>query len=287
MKNSRNLHQNQDEKITFFKILIRDFTNEMMVPCAFVTKYWKTMPRTLTLKSHNIGKFYTVAVIRNHDGSFLKHGWPKFVEENDLKLGDFLVFNLVDVLTFEVLIYGPTCLLKNINLSNENDEDDGHVDQTKNLSNGSVYDGDDDEEEDQQKNGASKMDCAANSIVKNRGRPKKSQVSATQIAEKNPNLFKERTEFVLKYYQKYNLDPAGRLWPVAVKILSGHQVQLSSGWSDFYQANGLATGDTVVLFSKQGFGELILVEVRKGRGEVTSTKPGVKLSALAEFETGN
>lgn len=59
-------------------------------------------------------------------------------------------------------------------------------------------------------------------------------------------------------------DPQGRVHTVDVKVRN-RQVRLSSGWSAFYKANGLATGDTCVFESLPEKGNLIEVQIIKKR----------------------
>eukprot|EP00257_Ricinus_communis_P018120 XP_015576738.1 putative B3 domain-containing protein Os03g0621600 isoform X2 [Ricinus communis] len=265
--------QNPDRKITFFKVLMGDYMEKIMIPPAFVMKYEKIMPETIKLKSYNVGKSSMVSVKSNDDGFFIKHGWKKFVKDHNLEVGDFLVFNLVNDTTFEVLIYGPTCCLKKIKLA----DDDDHVDQNKNST--------------------SKFTSTASGKKAKRPRIFKGK---TEVNKKE-SIAEEETKhpcvkLVLKEYQKYNVvvprrfadkiglqnkrktvieDPLGRQWPVFVNLVGGNQVHLSTGWSAFYQANRLVTGDILSLHSRQVHGNLINVEIQKGGGEIAKAEPAL------------
>ncbi|EEF40049.1 putative B3 domain-containing protein Os03g0621600 [Ricinus communis] len=293
--------QNPDRKITFFKVLMGDYMEKIMIPPAFVMKYEKIMPETIKLKSYNVGKSSMVSVKSNDDGFFIKHGWKKFVKDHNLEVGDFLVFNLVNDTTFEVLIYGPTCCLKKIKLA----DDDDHVDQNKNSTSKFTSTASGSKQISFKKRACPKL----SQFKRPRGSAKKTGKKA-----KRPRIFKGKTEvnkkesiaeeetkhpcvkLVLKEYQKYNVvvprrfadkiglqnkrktvieDPLGRQWPVFVNLVGGNQVHLSTGWSAFYQANRLVTGDILSLHSRQVHGNLINVEIQKGGGEIAKAEPAL------------
>ncbi|XP_050204284.1 putative B3 domain-containing protein Os03g0621600 isoform X2 [Mercurialis annua] len=179
--------------------------------------------------------------------------------------------------------------------------DDDHGDQSKNYRNAYVDDYKEKRKSDVSKLASDSTRGIKETIVKKRGRPKSSkqsekpQVSATKTgdkAEKRSDIKMKHPfiELVLKDYHRFSLvitkgfanssglinmrktciqDPVGRQWPLLVHIMSTNQLRLSTGWSNFYRANELATGDTLVLYSKLGFGSLIIAEVHKcGRPEL-------------------
>ncbi|WCJ31031.1 hypothetical protein M5689_012548 [Euphorbia peplus] len=102
--------------ITFIKFLVFDFSSELKLPTLFAKKYEKIIPRLCTLRSH-LERSCEVSIVSNRNGLFFRKGWDKFQEDNELKEGDILVFHLVDDTTFQVFVYGSTCCLKNLHLS--------------------------------------------------------------------------------------------------------------------------------------------------------------------------
>ncbi|XP_028756717.1 putative B3 domain-containing protein Os03g0621600 [Neltuma alba] len=103
--------QRKRKNSSFFKILIQDFSTRLQIPPAFNKVFGKEVPKKAILETY--GKSEEVEV-EKHDNRFcFCNGWSKFVEDNKLENGDFLVFKYVsDCSTFKVRIYGKTCCEK-------------------------------------------------------------------------------------------------------------------------------------------------------------------------------
>lgn len=67
-------------------------------------------------------------------------------------------------------------------------------------------------------------------------------------------------------------DPAERMWPIDIRV-SGHQIHLSSGISEFVEANGLVAGDTCVFHFMEGKGNVIHVQIHSRKAIKDDVKP--------------
>ncbi|CAA2981300.1 B3 domain-containing Os01g0723500-like [Olea europaea subsp. europaea] len=92
-------------KPSFFKVLIGNFTPRLRLPALFVLNYGEILPENVTLTT-NSGKSWNVKLEQDEGEHYFSQGWVKFAEDLDLKMGTFLLFQLVDNSTFNVLAYG-------------------------------------------------------------------------------------------------------------------------------------------------------------------------------------
>lgn len=69
-----------------------------------------------------IGKFCMVHVEVRGNGMFFRNGWPDFVKDNYLEIGDFLVFEYDGKSTFNVKIYGRNACEKDIRVVKKNND---------------------------------------------------------------------------------------------------------------------------------------------------------------------
>ena len=71
------------------------------------------------------GKYYYIC----------RRSWPKFIQDHELKLGNYLVFNFIDTTTFQVKPYGADCCQKKLKVykpSSDSYDDDSHGDSDEN-----------------------------------------------------------------------------------------------------------------------------------------------------------
>ncbi|PWA91067.1 hypothetical protein CTI12_AA094090 [Artemisia annua] len=112
---------NKGDRASFFKILLRDSKDYFPLPTAFANKYLekcKHMKQTIILKTKSDVKWRVKCMYsKKKEIYYFTKGWLKFMKENRLHNGDFLVFWLVPskkLLTFKVFFYEPNgCLIKN------------------------------------------------------------------------------------------------------------------------------------------------------------------------------
>ncbi|CDP02443.1 unnamed protein product [Coffea canephora] len=106
---------------SFFKVLVPGFYSKLSMPPLF----WKTFEHLLAesaLLQIKSGETWSVKIERIGEQYFFTDGWPKFVKDHGLKMGEFLVFWLVlgknnSTTIFEVAMYGTTGCDKDLNPS--------------------------------------------------------------------------------------------------------------------------------------------------------------------------
>ncbi|KAI9104384.1 hypothetical protein K1719_022956 [Acacia pycnantha] len=104
--------QRKRKNPSFFKVLIQDFSTRLKIPPDFNNVFGKEAPKKAILETY-YGKSEEVEVEKHENLFCFCEGWSKFVVNNKLEIGDFLVFEyLSDCSKFMVKIYGKTCCEK-------------------------------------------------------------------------------------------------------------------------------------------------------------------------------
>ncbi|XP_037418380.1 putative B3 domain-containing protein Os03g0621600 isoform X1 [Triticum dicoccoides] len=99
-------HPDEQDK-HFFKVMIGDFHEKMVIPDRFVQHFrWQT-GRTIKLASRH-GYTFDVQITKNLEKLVLDSGWKAFARAHDLRTGDFLVFKYDGHSQLKVLIFGPS-----------------------------------------------------------------------------------------------------------------------------------------------------------------------------------
>lgn len=88
---------------SFFKLYLRSrSSNSLQIPPAFVSEMRKFIQNRAFLKSRS-GKRWIVDVESMGGDMFFTNGWPKFVSDNSIEEGHFLVFNYNGEMTFDIM----------------------------------------------------------------------------------------------------------------------------------------------------------------------------------------
>lgn len=80
------------------------FFGVQRVPLDFV-KQCRFIPRKVVLRTPS-GRCWSVAIVENASGLFIKNGWPEFAKDNALQFGDCLLFKYDMSSGFIVKIFG-------------------------------------------------------------------------------------------------------------------------------------------------------------------------------------
>lgn len=104
-----------------------------LMPPVFIKENKKKLAKTCLLKTDiAAGMSWEAKIVKENSHFFICDGeWPKFVAHHKLKLGDILLFFLVDKSTFHILPYGQkTCknlcrrqLFEELSSSSEEEEE--------------------------------------------------------------------------------------------------------------------------------------------------------------------
>ncbi|KAF7025761.1 hypothetical protein CFC21_037918 [Triticum aestivum] len=97
--------EEQDKR--FFKVMIGDFHERMIIPDRFVQHFRGERGRTIKLVSRH-GYTFDVQITKNLEKLVLDSGWKAFARAHNLRRGDFLVFKYDGHSQLKVLIFGPS-----------------------------------------------------------------------------------------------------------------------------------------------------------------------------------
>ncbi|XP_027076077.1 B3 domain-containing protein At5g18090-like [Coffea arabica] len=133
------MEQNLNFNPSFIKLLMEDdFTREIRIPYAFVRNFKEKLFSRCTIESeakNSVRNSWPVRIRKKGRYYYIcKLSWPKFVKDHHLKLGDYLLFHLIDKTTFKVKPYGADCCPKKFNVhksfssSSDDESDDGSDD---------------------------------------------------------------------------------------------------------------------------------------------------------------
>uniref|UniRef100_A0A7C8ZJU3 TF-B3 domain-containing protein n=1 Tax=Opuntia streptacantha TaxID=393608 RepID=A0A7C8ZJU3_OPUST len=90
----------------FFKPFLADHcSRNLRIPDAFQDHITGKIPNRVIIKN-GIGKLWPVQIVENGDGLYFQGGWSRFVLDNSLQEGEFMVFKYNGHHVFEVLILG-------------------------------------------------------------------------------------------------------------------------------------------------------------------------------------
>ncbi|KAG2547397.1 putative B3 domain-containing protein Os03g0621600 isoform X2 [Panicum virgatum] len=95
----------------FFKVMMGDFRSRMTIPDKFAQRFRDKIRGKITLKVYN-GSTCTVVVARYQNKLVLEAGWEAFISTHDIRLADLLVFRYNGNFQFEVLVFDPSCCVK-------------------------------------------------------------------------------------------------------------------------------------------------------------------------------
>ncbi|CAL5324728.1 hypothetical protein CsSME_00003831 [Camellia sinensis var. sinensis] len=96
----------------FFKVYLPDQSSQSLrVPPAFVKQLNGPIPNNAILKDLG-GKFWHVEIEEAENGIYFKNGWQRFVNDNSLEFGNFLVFRYKGHSLFHVKIFRENGCMK-------------------------------------------------------------------------------------------------------------------------------------------------------------------------------
>ncbi|KAJ8572309.1 hypothetical protein K7X08_008820 [Anisodus acutangulus] len=107
----------------FFKIFLpKNSSKRLKIPTTFVDNKNGKLPRKVSLRDR-FGNMWPIRVAKTERDFYFEYGWEKFIEDNTLEFGDFLVFDYEGNGLFDFKLFGITgCEKKGAGGSN-NDED--------------------------------------------------------------------------------------------------------------------------------------------------------------------
>ncbi|XP_059639562.1 putative B3 domain-containing protein Os03g0621600 [Cornus florida] len=230
----------------FFKVYLpAQSTNQLKIPPAFVEKFNGVIPSKSTVINQGMGS-WSVELNLVDNELYFQNGWHKFVQDNSLEIGDFLVFCFDGSSMFHVKIFGKTACLKEVPIpSRKSTKKESTVLPKKLTFKASIL-------EDSRKRIA---------MEENDGAPK----AATEFVSTHPSFqvvikpsytdingcyLHIPVSFINKYMGKGKenaiLQVSANKWPVKVKTYLNRIARFSSGWKGFTKDNTLEAGDVCV-----------------------------------------
>ncbi|KAM5552072.1 putative B3 domain-containing protein [Rosa sericea] len=221
----------------FFQVLVGDFSEKLKLPTAFVNHF--NAPALCKLGGPN-GKCWDVKLEEKNNDLFFHKGWKKFVKDNYLVEGNFLVFNYDGNLWFSVTIYDESAC-----------EMDMEAAKTKRSTGG--LDG---QRRDYVMPGETRIRiiefksehlCFKRTMEKHR----LYQLSIPIIIARAKGLISKRT-LELR-------DPSNRSWPVKVTRMEDGRLLMNKGWRACSKWNQIKKGHTIVFEFVKGHVKLHIV----------------------------
>ncbi|GLJ38043.1 hypothetical protein SUGI_0774500 [Cryptomeria japonica] len=104
-----------DERVSFFKVMLGDFAERLSIPPAFASQFIYEREEHMVLQAPS-GQEWDVQLLGTNNNLEFRHGWEKFVHYHGLQLGDFVVFNYISNLCFDVQIFEKSGCMKDISV---------------------------------------------------------------------------------------------------------------------------------------------------------------------------
>ncbi|XBI33147.1 hypothetical protein VPH35_056509 [Triticum aestivum] len=99
-----NYRNSEDENKHFLMLMLGDFQQQMIIPKEYVRCLKGEIPGEINLETRNRDS-YTIKVAKNKEKHVLTAGWPQFVENFHLQLGDSLLFRYNGDSLFSIIIF--------------------------------------------------------------------------------------------------------------------------------------------------------------------------------------
>ncbi|XP_042518599.1 putative B3 domain-containing protein REM15 [Macadamia integrifolia] len=227
------------KKPHFFTPILPASFQELVIPNAFHKYLFDENYEggEATLRNHSLcGKSWTV----NLKGFCFQEGWTDFVRDNNLQLGDFVVFGYEGSMVFDVIIFGKSFLDKDyppLHVTNtaqsKSKSDNPPSRRVMTRSKGEKV----------------AKECPSFAVTIREFHLKKTMLNIPKRFVISNGLIGKRYEVILR-------DAKGRPWPVKLRRTpSNNRMYILGGWLKFSDANHLKKDDVCVFkFGSRGEG---------------------------------
>nr|XP_043618566.1 B3 domain-containing transcription factor VRN1-like [Erigeron canadensis] len=214
---------NSEECRQFFKIFLPHHTDtQMRIPPAFLKLFKVSLPLKAILMTSS-GKSWEVNMKKVDDDVYLQDGWEKFVKDNSLEFGDFLIFYHNGGSNFFVSISGKNGCLKEIDLEEDSKSEKQPIHVQVKEPTGT----------------AEQKTVLGEEISKLSFEVRVQQRYMTRGYLPMPQVFYDG---VKEYRGMAKLQHQDRTWDVKVDKY-GERIRFNEGWSKFSAENCLIVGD--------------------------------------------
>ncbi|KAK9165314.1 hypothetical protein Scep_000505 [Stephania cephalantha] len=104
----------------FFKIMIPGCAEKLRIPKAFITRRLNGVGNRERVKLRIKGETWDVKVSSDDEEMWLEKGWEEFVQDNEIRLGDVVVFDHMGNMVFDVMLFDPSACEKDCSSSTKN-----------------------------------------------------------------------------------------------------------------------------------------------------------------------
>ncbi|ONK64859.1 uncharacterized protein A4U43_C07F30720 [Asparagus officinalis] len=255
---------------SFFKVMFGDFRTSLRIPTCFEKHFGEKPMRRSVLRS-SAGRKWEIKMGTVGDQVFFQDGWGRFISDNSINFGDFLVFFYDGDVGFDVKIYGATCCEKAVEfeVKIEAESESECSDYKSPVNPGS----------DPLKVGRNKKARKSKEITAEKSKMCYKVIRGAKVSDKaikaacsfrspHPHFVtscRSSPTFYMRIpaelVKKCNLDvknsivlqdPRGTSWSIKLSTWGDGHLRLTSGWSRFYNKNHLKEGDACVLELVQG-----------------------------------
>ncbi|XP_019176350.1 PREDICTED: B3 domain-containing protein REM5-like isoform X1 [Ipomoea nil] len=225
----------QNENPSFFKILsASDFASVLRLPPLFGKIFGEKLSSTPSLAMAGSWKSWTVKLKKSSNRYLFADGWSVFVNDNQLEIGNFVVFWLMDnYSTFHVQLYDRTCCDKSLSSSRFfpgfSGENSSNLGQTMSV-----------KKESETEDDKSQISIGPSKTTTN---PSFVTILSASTDEEMiiPKGFVEETGIAGKRNITL-LDARGEKWEIKISKQDGEFVMCGGRWADFRIANRLSKG---------------------------------------------
>ncbi|CAI9099065.1 OLC1v1035826C1 [Oldenlandia corymbosa var. corymbosa] len=237
---------------SFFKVYFPTSSKKMQIPIAYTAYMKDKIPKTSFLR-HEDGKVWKVRVEETGSCFYFCDGWEKYVRDNSLGAGDFLVFQIDGQRVYDVTLLGRNGSAKTV-VEVDEVEDEEEEEEDKASFNHS-------KKSEREKPGNRKRTVAdphdheifTSGLV---SRPKNPYFLSSVRKERKQELF-----VPLDFIEDHNLclpsviklhDQHGRKWESKKKIWKDGRVWYYKGWGRLCRVNRVAENDICICELRKG-----------------------------------
>ncbi|KAI3500532.1 hypothetical protein L1887_36354 [Cichorium endivia] len=215
---------NSEQCPQFFKLYMPAHCSTLLrIPSAFLKYFGDFIPFRFTLITSE--NSWVVDMNKIDDDIYFKTGWEKFVKDNSLEFGDFLIFYYNGGSNFYVSISGKNNCLKETKIANNMIETQPPVPPPI---------------QETEKDETGKLNQVSN--TRNQIEDSKFSFETTIQPSYMRNKYMVFRDGVKEFRSMAKIQHLGRTWSVKV-VDGGDRVRLTNGWNLFAMENCLGLGD--------------------------------------------
>ncbi|ONK64860.1 uncharacterized protein A4U43_C07F30730 [Asparagus officinalis] len=284
---------------SFFKVMLADFRTKLRIPPCFKRHLGDSIVQRSVLRN-SMGRKWEIKVGIVDDQVLLQDGWGRFISDNSINSGDFLVFFYDGDMGFDVKIYGATCCEKRegSEVKIEAESEEGSIDKSSTMKASRKKERESRRSRPKKRNMCFKILRGVKACEKALEAAcafKSSHPHFVTTCRRSPSLGMRIPAELAKIYNlkvKNSIvlvDPRGTSWSVKISTWGSGRQCLTSGWNSLYKKNRLKEGDACVFEFVHG-GAVVNVHIFRApeyRAKLISKSDQSTFGVLKCQETSN